>query len=301
MVGRSRNEPGSYSCMSSDQFSDIPTWLLILSCMSIIAVICVIAYIRAMRKPGMDAICRSVHDIFYRLFLMTLGRRHADRTLVCEYCGRMYVPGKRYVQSAGQLSQRFCKRCLPLRQEELNQVVRHNNICDKHPFQRVTFRNKCFSCMVEQFVREHPRPRNAGLKALVLRLCYGFSWIPTLRTTEDTWGGSRVAWELLCEQKKVRWCVYVKFYVVTRKKRHGQVAVAIRPLVVGKSGSTLVNASGTDLNFGMCEEYGPARRFLAQNGCGWYLHYVLIKSFRSQQKAYAFENKVMRKFGLFGS
>jgi hypothetical protein len=89
------------------------------------------------------------------------------------------------------------------------------------------------------------------------------------------------------------WFVYVKFYV----GKGGR----IRPLVVGKSGSMRVNASGSDVNFSTAVTDGNARVFLHENGHSWYHDYILIKKFYREADAYAFETKIMNRFNMHGS
>ena len=79
----------------------------------------------------------------------------------------------------------------------------------------------------------------------------------------------------------VGWFVYVKFYV---KKDGG-----IKPLVIGKSGSLLVNMYGSDLSFSIDVNDGPARRFLAEEGLEWCKTQIAVLLVESEEEAYVDE------------
>jgi hypothetical protein len=98
---------------------------------------------------------------------------------------------------------------------------------------------------------------------------------------------------MMLRQKGYRWMVYIKLY----ETRSG----TIKPLVVGKSGSTRVNASGCDLSFSTAVEDGNARRFLHEHGYSWCHDYILAKKFQKESDAYAFETKIMNLFHMHGS
>lgn len=86
--------------------------------------------------------------------------------------------------------------------------------------------------------------------------------IPTFRTQDsDSWTGSRAAFEMSLTECNIFWFAYIKFYV-----DHDGLT---KPLVVGKSGSTLVNSAGSDINFSTDVNDGPARRFLHDEGLHW--------------------------------
>lgn len=65
---------------------------------------------------------------------------------------------------------------------------------------------------------------------------------PTFRTQDSQdWSGSRCAFEEYLVEQNIKWFTYIKFYIDQQKH--------IRPLVVGKTGSLLVNKAGTDVSF----------------------------------------------------
>ena len=90
-------------------------------------------------------------------------------------------------------------------------------------------------------------------------LLQGFKFYSTFRSQNSSnWeNGSKSAFEQSLVDTNIHWFVYIKFYIDYRTKN-------IKPLVVGKSGSLLVNSSGSDLSFSTDINDGPARRFLAE-------------------------------------
>ena len=151
-------------------------------------------------------------------------------------------------------------------------------------------------CQARRYVQHIPDVVVKGAWSLLH--VHGFQWVPTMRMSHDSWGDDKVKFNGLLEAKGYQWVVYVKLYV-SGYARSGKAIV--RPLVVGKSGSYLVNASGCDLSFSMAPEDGPARRFLLKNRLEWYHEKVLIKGFRDEKAAYRYESKIANKLNLFGS
>lgn len=127
-----------------------------------------------------------------------------------------------------------------------------------------------------------------------MRLPYGFMTIPTFRDqNSDNWSGSKSAFEQQLIDMCIKWFVYIKFYITNE----GQ----LKPLVVGKSGSFLVNNSGSDISFSENVKDGPARRFLAEEGLHWCKTQVAILSCETEQEAYLVERQLQDQYGLFGS
>lgn len=128
-------------------------------------------------------------------------------------------------------------------------------------------------------------------------LLSGFRYMPVLsdssRQGQDLQTMDRLAVDLWLKERKIKCFVYVKFYVTRRG--------TVRPIVVGKSASTLVNATGSDISFSMDPKDGRARRWLLKRGLNWYHDYVLVKAVSGLDEAYALEQKMMRRFGLLGS
>lgn len=118
--------------------------------------------------------------------------------------------------------------------------------------------------------------------------------IPTFREQyADTWNGARNAFEEYLKELNVHWFTYVKFYVNGNNQ--------IRPLVVGKSGSLLVNANGSDVNFSMNENDGPARRFLIDEGYHWDRTKLMILKTKSEKQALYWEWYLQKQYQLFES
>lgn len=124
---------------------------------------------------------------------------------------------------------------------------------------------------------------------------YGFVTMPTFRTQEsnDWSGGAKKAFEQSLVDENVGWFVYVKFAT-------GHDGTTF-PLVVGKSGSLLVNITVSDLSFSTDPDDGPARLFLSEMGLVWLKTHVSILKCESETEAYALENEIMNALGLFGS
>lgn len=73
------------------------------------------------------------------------------------------------------------------------------------------------------------------------------------------------------------------------------------PLVVGKSGSLLVNVSGSDVNFSMDVKDGPARRFLAENALCWNKTEIAVHPCNDEGEAYQLECNIAKSILLFNS
>ena len=127
-------------------------------------------------------------------------------------------------------------------------------------------------------------------------LLQGFKFYPTFRSQNSSnWkNGSKSAFEQSLVDTNIHWFVYIKFYIDYRTKN-------IKPLVVGKSGSLLVNSSGSDLSFSTDINDGPARRFLAEmvNSVAWDKTQVAILPCENEEKALEKENEIFNKYNLF--
>ena len=126
-------------------------------------------------------------------------------------------------------------------------------------------------------------------------LLQGFKFYPTFRSQDSiNWeNGSKSAFEQSLVDADIHWFTYIKFYIDYRTKN-------IKPLVVGKSGSLLVNGSGSDLSFSTDINDGPARRFLAEtNNSSWDKTQVAILPCENEEKALEKENEIFNKYNLF--
>ena len=122
----------------------------------------------------------------------------------------------------------------------------------------------------------------------------GFQFVSTFREQDSIdWSGVKAAFEQNLVDMKVSWFVYVKFYI----DKNGDV----KPLVIGKSGSLLVNMSGSDLSFSIDINDGPARRFLAEGGFQWCKTQIAILPVGSEKEAYEKELEHGKAMNLFYS
>jgi hypothetical protein len=109
----------------------------------------------------------------------------------------------------------------------------------------------------------------------------------------ESWCGRRLAFEQNLVDNSIEWFVYIKFF----KNKKGDIL----PLVVGKSGSKLVNQFGSDLSFSVDIKDGPARRFLYENNYEWDKTTVAIRSFVKENEALEFEKYLTNKYRLLQS
>lgn len=188
----------------------------------------------------------------------------------------------------------FCsEKCEMLYNKEKFQSFKHNNRCEKHKHgkksYKLTYKNQCWECYKKEF-KEMKIPflrRSFSLKL------HGFKTIPTFRTSKDNWNGDKVAFEQYLVDNNVDWFVYIKFYVNPKG--------FINPIVVGKSGSRNVNASGSDLNFSTDVKDGLARRLIKESNSEWHYDHIMIKKVKNERVAYKLETKIANKYNLFGS
>lgn len=85
--------------------------------------------------------------------------------------------------------------------------------------------------------------------------------------------------------------IYIKFYINKNNE--------IKPLVIDKSGSWLVNSSGSDLSFDLDKNSGPARRFLIEENLDWCKSQIAIIKCDSEQKVLDPKRFVAINFNLF--
>lgn len=143
----------------------------------------------------------------------------------------------------------------------------------------------------EEFLKQNLNIRNLNC------IPEGFKLYLTFRLQDsENWSGSRQAFEQNLIDNNISWFVYIKFYINNENNE-------IKPLVIGKFGSLLVNSTGSDLNFSENVEDGPARRFLKEsNGqFQWYKEQIAILKCNTSQEAYCLEKKYLKIFNCFGS
>lgn len=127
-----------------------------------------------------------------------------------------------------------------------------------------------------------------------IQLPNGFFCIPTfLDQQSEDWKGARVPFEKSLVDLGIGWFVYIKFYLNTNGD--------MRPIVVGKSGSKATNVTGSDVNFSIDPNDGPARKFLKEEGLKWCKTQIAILRVDTELEAYEIEKKIQLELGLFGS
>lgn len=115
----------------------------------------------------------------------------------------------------------------------------------------------------------------------------GFKLISTFRSQESN-KTNRLLDDYLIKQN-ITWFTYIKY------SENGV------PLVVGKSGSKLVNSSGCDVTFDKNSNGGPARQYLIKNNLNWNKTQIAIYICSTEQKALDKEKEIFKKYNLFYS
>ena len=122
---------------------------------------------------------------------------------------------------------------------------------------------------------------------------------PTFRTQESQdWTGARIAFEQNLIDKNIGYFVYFKLYLNPNDNNKFD---NLKLLVVGKTGSLLVNTNGTDVNFSEIEKDGPARKFLKENNYQWDKTKIIIIPTESEKEALRIEKEIKIKYKLFSS
>lgn len=151
------------------------------------------------------------------------------------------------------------------------------------------FDKNTFNCILWEDYKEKFKTLNVDFV-----LPDGFKIYPTFRTQDsESWEDAKSYFEQNLSDSGINWFCYIKFYI----DKYGK----IKPLVVGKSGSILVNVNGSDVNFSEDPNDGPARRFLKENGYQWCKTQIAIYNCYNEKEAYAIENKISKNFNLFES
>lgn len=237
-------------------------------------------YNNSKTKRSLNTIRYRLLHVFYFMFSHLKYREFKDSISNCHYCHRYMRSQFTYCSS----------RCEINRIEERFQAFKHNNDCSTHKFDQLTYKGECWSCYRIDWL-DYSRKIKPS-KRLLLRF-YGFEIIPTFRNSQEAWAGDRVVFEEFLAHARIKWFVYIKFY----ENKQGK----IRPMVVGKSGSRLVNSGGSDLSFSTAMEHGPARKFINLNGFIWHYDCIAIKTCRTSRAAYKLERKIAERFDLFES
>lgn len=221
----------------------------------------------------------KIKDIIVKKFYYEQYTQYLKRKNECIWCKRIHIK-KGY----------FCSnKCKKLYNSEKYQSFKHNNRCNKHKFEIFTYKNQCWSCYIETF-KSKPTP---PIKSYISLRFNKFKIIPTFRTSKESWNGDKIAFENFLIKKRIKWFIYIKFY----EDKNGR----IKPIVIGKSGSMLVNYSGSDLNFSTSIKDGPARQFLHLRKLNWHYDNIMIRKCKNEKHAYELETYFMNKFDLFSS
>lgn len=112
--------------------------------------------------------------------------------------------------------------------------------------------------------------------------------------TKDSqnWLGARFAFEQDLIEKDISW-FDIKFYIDKDE--------AIKPLVISKTCSKLVNTNGTDVSFSIDENNVPARKFLKEQHLEWNKIKILIILCENKIKSLEIEKQISIKYNLFES
>lgn len=120
---------------------------------------------------------------------------------------------------------------------------------------------------------------------------YNGFWQKTYRINNiDSTGQDAMEMELI--EKGIKWFVYIKFY------KDGK---DIKPLSVGKSGSKLVNQSGSDVSFGYDDKgYKAAVKFLNEENLKWLNKQIYLIPCETEKDTLDLEKKIQKEFNLYG-
>lgn len=155
------------------------------------------------------------------------------------------------------------------------------NYCEKHPKEKRNFNfnniSKCWGCIKESITLEGQEVLFNGL------------WQSTYRKTyNSSLGQSAMEAELV--DKKIGWFAYIKGYLDYSNKWI--------PLVVGKTGSKLVQSSGTDIRF-LVNGDKPARIFLQELNLIWDTSKIIVIPTVDKSSALELERFIQKKYNLF--
>lgn len=245
--------------------------------------IAIVCHIHGKQKSSFSGVCHACMKIGQNdpILCDIHGEQKSSQNGVCRVCGNIPVNcdihGEQETSNWGS-----CWLCI----DKLIGIPswQLENDCDLHQGEnRQIFTNKkynCWSCI--KF--------NIHLKSIDLKIPKSFLQA-TYRENEFSSKG-QFAMEQQLIELNISWLTYIKFY----KDKNG----FLKPLVVGKSGSKLVNKSGTDINF-MYEGKNPGRSFLRESCLKWDHSQVLIIPADSEFLAYKKEKELGEKYGLFQS
>ena len=175
-----------------------------------------------------------------------------------------------------------CFVCNPWEGGILPNFIEDNN-CSLHSSQILKYKGECWDCYKEKFKSFIILPKEFKK--------YNAFWQNTYRLNKFSRKG-QLAMEQELIDKNIEWFVYIKFYEVNND---------IKPLVVGKTGSKLVNKSGTDIIFSTNVDEGPSKIFLKECNYNWHINKILIISVKNEILAYELEKQITKEYNLFSS
>lgn len=247
-------------------------------------------------KSKQCCVCKAKNNGVKFMYCEQCGKTTKHNGTVCCECYPDALPELgmhvhlEYCNTCGRLSpfvKNQCMNCKPLPNYELFKPSMLQHGKDMYAWDNMSKRYVMWDILKVRIIQRSDLSVNP-LKNL------GFVCVPTFRTQESNdWTGVKTLFEHYLAEKGVGWFVYVKFYVGKDKTS--------KPLVVGKSGSILVNSSGSDVSFSMNVSHGPSRRFLLENDLQWDKTKILLLQAKSEQEALQVENMILSLYGLFSS
>lgn len=139
----------------------------------------------------------------------------------------------------------------------------------------------CWQCYKEDYIKKIQKDN------LVSQ--FGGQIIPTFLDQNKTNSIPGNKFEKYLAEMDIGWFVYIKFH------ENGS------PLVVGKSGSILVNSNGSDLSFDRNKNGGPARQLLIETNTNWKRTNIEIITANDEIDALNTELYLQNLYGIFGS
>ena len=179
---------------------------------------------------------------------------YVSKNFLCRQCEKIINPGEE-----------FCsKKCKIIFEEDKNKFFKRNNKCKIHTNEILTYHGECWSCYQEYIQNNIVDFNNLNLFLKEIQKDYSNAYIQITFRNQDNedWTGASQAFEQDLIDKNINYFVYIKFYIQPDDMNS-------IPLVVGKSGSKLVNSKGSDVNFSTNIKHCPARRFLNEENLDW--------------------------------
>ena len=188
----------------------------------------------------------------------------------------------------------FCSdKCEEIYKQDKFKQFKHNNKCEKHTNNNLTYNVKCWECWKDELKNLNINFYNNFLNE-IKELYQNMLLQTTFRTQESLdWIGKKLAFEQDLVDKGFKWIAYIKFYI----DKDGNII----PLVCGKTGSFLVNNSVTDVIFSTDINHGPARKFLKDNSFEWDKTQILIIPCKTEKIALSIEEEIINRYNLFES